>query len=238
MPDLSIINYLKTKEVNIMKKLMILTAAFAVLFGLSALYAQEDELKGIKVKKFPFYVYKDAFNKANHYIPSGWMGDYGDIKINARWKKKPKKGKTCFQIKYTAQRKQGAGWAGIYWQNPANNWGTSKGGYNISGAKKLFFYARGEKGGETVEFKFGGITGQYSDSASGTTGPIELTKKWKLYEIDLEDMDLSFIIGGFCVVFSGQQNPDGATFYIDEVYYTDKTKPIGGKNKKSKKRKK
>ena len=35
-------------------------------------------------------------------------------------------------------------------------------------------------------------------------------------------MDLSFIIGGFCVVMSGDGNPDGCTIYLDEVYYTDK----------------
>ncbi len=225
---------------KIIKKIMIISLILSIALPL---YAQEEEeytLKGIKIKKFPFYIYHDGFHRLNHYCPSGWMGDWGDIKLNERWMKNPKSGKSCIQIKYTAERKQGAGWAGIYWQNPPNNWGTSKGGYDLRGAKKLFFYARGEKGGELVEFKCGGITGQYSDSAAATSGPIELTKKWKLYEIDLADMDLSYISGGFCVVFSGQMNPDGCTFYVDEVYYTDKDKPMKIKKatKKSKKRRK
>ncbi|MBN1899319.1 MAG: hypothetical protein JW827_11125 [Spirochaetes bacterium] len=220
---------------------------FVIAF-VTTLYAQEEEeiLKGIKIKKFPFYIYTDAFNRENHYIPSGWMGDYGDIKIQQKWTKDAQSGQSCFQIKYTAERKQGAGWAGIYWQNPPNNWGTSKGGYDVTGAKKLFFYARGEKGDELVEFKMGGITGQYSDSSSGTTGPVELTKDWKLYEIDLADLDLSYISGGFCVVFSGQMNPDGCTFYMDECYYSDSDKPLStkavettsSKKKKTSKRKK
>ncbi|MBU1078777.1 MAG: hypothetical protein KKH98_15880, partial [Spirochaetes bacterium] len=91
--------------------------------------------------------------------------------------------------------------------------------------KKLFFYARGEKGGEVVEFKVGGITGQYSDSAASTTGTVELTKKWQLFEIDLEGLDLTYINGGFCTVFASTANPDGCTFYIDEVHFTEKAKP-------------
>ena len=62
----------------------------------------------------------------------------------------------------------------------------------FTGAKRLIFAARGEKGGELIECKMGGITGQYSDSASGTTGPIELTKDWKTYEIDLVGYGLKF----------------------------------------------
>ncbi|MBU1077881.1 MAG: hypothetical protein KKH98_11355 [Spirochaetes bacterium] len=207
-----------------MKKIILLSLMLSVL-GSSALSAMdEDALKGTKVKKFPFYIYDDFRSKLNNYIPSGWMGDHGDIKIQDNHKTDPKKGKTCMKIIYSAEKKQGAGWAGIYWQNPANNWGTQKGGFDLTGAKKILFYAKGEKGGEIMEVKFGGITGQYSDSDSASTGPIELTKKWKLYEIDLTDLDLSYIGGGFCVVFTANDNPDGCTFYFDEVFYTDKVK--------------
>lgn len=203
-----------------MKKMLTWSFLLLLLNGFS-LFAQdeEDELKGLKVKEYPFFIYHDAYHKLNHYIPSGWMGDYNDIKYNERWKKDVYNGNNCIQIKYSAERSQGAGWAGIYWLNPANNWGAAKGGYDLSSAKKLFFYARGEKGSETVEFKIGGVTGQYSDSGGGTTGVVELKRDWQLYEIDLKDMDLSFIIGGFCVVFSGGANPDGCTFYIDEIYF-------------------
>lgn len=211
-----------------MKKLLILSLIllFGVTLDVYTIPEEEEVLKGFKVSQFPFFIYHDAYNRYNHYIPSGWMGDYGDIKYNERWRKDSKVGDSCIQIKYTGQRSQGAGWAGIYWQNPANNWGTSKGGYDLTGAKKLYFYARGEKGGEIVEFKIGGITGQYSDTSSSTTGVIELAKKWELYEIELNDMDLTFIIGGFCVVFAGGANPDGCTFYIDEVYFTKETAPL------------
>jgi len=179
---------------------------------------EPSKLPMARVKKF--YVYADRGYFKNHFIPSGWMGDYGDIKFTDGWSENAYSRRTCIRIVYTAKKKQGAGWAGVYWQEPANNWGNIKGGYNLTGAKKVTFYARGEKGGELVtEFKMGGIGGEYSDSTAASIGPIALTKDWKKYTIDLERDDLSNVIGGFCFVLSAMENPEGATFYIDEIAY-------------------
>lgn len=167
-----------------------------------------------------FYVYADRAYFKNHYIPSGWMGDYGDIKFTDGWKENPHSRRTCIKIIYTAEKKQGAGWAGIYWQDPANNWGGVAGGYDLTGAEKLTFYARGENGGEIIaEFKMGGIQGEFSDSTSVSIGPVVLTTEWEKYTIDLRDEDLSCIIGGFCFAISGMENPEGITFYLDEIAY-------------------
>lgn len=203
-----------------MKKTVFVAVAILFLAGSWMIAQEASQLKGAKIKSWPFVVYTDGFNQANHFIPSGWMGDYGDLKYSDKWTMNPKSGKTSIQIKYTAERKQSAGWAGIYWQNPANNWGNLKGGFDLTGAKQLTFWARGEKGGELVEFKCGGIAGEYPDSMVGTTGPVELTKDWQMFSIDIDKEDLSYLNGGFCVVFSADSNPDGATFYIDEVAYT------------------
>jgi len=109
---------------------------------------------------------------------------------------------------------------GIFWQQPANNWGDKKGGYNLTGAKKLTFWARGANGGEKIaEFKVGGITGEYPDSDSQSMGPVELTKEWKQYTLDLEGKDLSYIIGGFCFAASKDDNPNGFIMYIDDVIF-------------------
>lgn len=175
-------------------------------------------LVGYKVQ-LPFYVYKDRISRENHYIPSGWMGDYSDVKLNENWRENPKDGQSCIRIEYSAKRSQGQGWAGIYWQNPANNWGTVKGGFDLRGATKLTFWARGEKGGEICEFKMGGIRGEYSDSDAATTGPVQLTKGWKKYTIDLKGLDLSYISGGFCWVVTANDNPDGCIIYLDEIVY-------------------
>jgi hypothetical protein len=166
-----------------------------------------------------FNVYTDRVARDNHYVPSGWMGDYGDLRLIENWAGEPHSGKTCIRIEYSAKKSQGSGWAGIYWQNPPNNWGTIKGGYNLTGAKKLTFWARGEKGGEVAEFKMGGITGEYPDSASASAGVIELTKKWKMYTMDLTDLDLSYISGGFCWVTSYYDNPNGCVIYLDDIKY-------------------
>lgn len=167
-----------------------------------------------------FYIYADKGFFKNHYIPSGWMGDYGDLKFNDSWGYDPHSRRTSIRIVYSAHKKQGAGWSGIYWQDPANNWGSLKGGYDLTGAKKLTFYARGERGGEVItEFKMGGIHGEYSDSTSVSIGPIVLTTEWREYVIDLKNEDLSLIIGGFAFVISSMENPMGATFYLDDIAY-------------------
>ncbi len=168
---------------------------------------------------FPFNVYTDNMAKGNHYVPSGWMGDVGAIQANQNCTETPYAGKTCIKITYTGKTTNNQGWIGIYWQNPANNWGSSKGGYNLTGAKTLEFWARGEKGGETVEFKMGGITGEFSDTDTVSGGPTTLTSEWKKYSIDLSDTDLSYISGGFCFAASQLDNPDGAVFYLDDIQY-------------------
>jgi hypothetical protein len=169
----------------------------------------------------PFFVYKEFRARENHFAPSGWMGDYGDLRIDDRFRPDGKKdGETVFKVTYSAESKQNNGWAGIYWQNPANNWGSRPGGYNLNGKTKLIFRAKGEKGGERIEeFKVGGLTGDYADSGSASIGPITLTKNWATYEIPLEGQELSSISGGFCWTANRDGNPTGATFYLDDIRY-------------------
>ncbi len=185
-------------------------------------YAADVNLKpeGRKQESMPFYVFADRSSINNHFIPSGWMGDWGDIKYDAASKEDPYLGDTCIKIIYNGKAAQGARWAGIYWQNPANNWGTVDAGFDLSKATKLTFWARGEKGGERIEeFKVGGIMGEYSDSDTATIGPVILNKEWTQYTIDLKGKDMSYIIGGFCWATNIDVNPDGATFYLDEIKY-------------------
>ncbi|MCG3206214.1 MAG: hypothetical protein KCHDKBKB_02947 [Elusimicrobia bacterium] len=182
-----------------------------------------------------FYIYTERGSRLNHYVPSGWMGDYGDIKMNQGWIKnqsakkeaktekamEPKPGEdTCIQVRYTAERKQGAGWAGIYWQHPANNWGDKRGGFDLSSYAKLTFMARGEQGGEVVDkFFIGGITGQTEegDSDEASISPVTLTKEWKKYEVSLKGLDMSHIIGGFGFAANADANPDGFIMYLDDI---------------------
>ncbi len=216
------------------KKFVVLTGV-AILVSGTLMAAEKDAKKGTPVSGDVFYIFTERGSRLNHYIPSGWMGDYGDLKFNQGWKEKVQKPKskdakkskdgeakdeTCIQIKYSGERKQGAGWAGIYWQHPANNWGDKRGGYDLSGYKKLVFWARGESGSEVVDkFFIGGITGQTEegDSDEASVSPVELSKDWKEYTIDLTGLDLSHIIGGFGMAANAEVNPNGFTIYVDEI---------------------
>src|SRR5687768_12272087 len=86
--------------------------------------AQKAEASIMPDVPLPFYVYRNFRARENHFIPSGWMGDYGDIKFTDRWFFKDAKEDSVIRVEYSAQARQGAGWAGIYWQHPANNWGS------------------------------------------------------------------------------------------------------------------
>ena len=202
--------------------LLVLTAAGCVKEDRLAEVGRRDDTAraaGMPVEDGDyFYVYKEGMSRENHYAPSGWMGDYGDLGINENHTRNPVVGDSCIEITYSAEGS--AGWSGMYWQDPPNNWGDIDGGYNITGAESLTFWAKGAEGGEHInEFKIGGIRGIYSDTASVTIGPITLSDEWEQYTIDLEGEDLSKIIGGFCWAAAAQYNPDGFTIYLDDIRY-------------------
>ncbi|MBD3246838.1 MAG: hypothetical protein GF333_07530 [Candidatus Omnitrophica bacterium] len=182
-----------------------------------------DLTEGEAQVSFPFYVYADANSLDNHFIPSGWMPATSgkDVKMDTSWKNYPFSGDSCIRVQY--ENNSGTRWAGVYWQTPANNWGgVPDAGYNLQGATKLTFWARGDQGGEVVnEFKVGGISsGEHIDSDSAGIGPVQLTKEWKKYEINLQGRDLSYIIGGFAWATNIDVNdPEGIVFYLDEIKY-------------------
>jgi hypothetical protein len=168
-----------------------------------------------------FYVYKDK-PSLNHFTASGFMPDGKCVAIDDVWLDNCQESRSCIQVKFDRDcTATGTGWAGIYWLEPANNWGDVKGGYDLTGAKKLVFWARGEKGGEVVTFKMGGVGmgHAYPDSDSASLDPVTLTKEWKEYSIDLSGKDLSHIIGGFAWVGTAKENQSNITFYLRDIYY-------------------
>lgn len=218
-----------------------LYVVFALVATAASVFAADEKLAGVaempvmyqgahpsavvtSVKKElpnPFYIYDDKMSRQNHFIPSGWMGDFGDIKMNDHWNIRPATGKTCMRFDYTAERKEGAGWAGVYFQTPPNNWGTMRGGFDLTGYKTLKVKLRGEKGGEVLDkIGLGGISGQTQEGDSDnveTPDRIELSKDWKEYEIDLKGLDLHHVIGGFLWSASADSNEHGITFYLDDL---------------------
>jgi hypothetical protein len=148
------------------------------------------------------------------YIPSGWLGNRDGIGYASDCGANPHSGKTCIKLEYRAP----GDWGGIVWQNPENDWGDKPGGYNLTGAKRLTFWARGEEGGERVDFSYGGIHNDkpFHDSSDGRLG-VELTKDWKEYAIDLAGKDVSCIKTGFGWSLRGAGKP--VTFYLDDIQY-------------------
>ncbi len=177
------------------------------------------QAKEKKAEVTPFVVYLDK-DADNHYTPSGWLGDWGDLAV-ADSIDNPHEGKSCLKWIYSAKRSQDQGWAGCYWQEPPNNWGDQEGGYNLSKAKNLVFWARGEKGGELITFLMGGIlSGKVSqDTDSAKINDVRLTKDWKKYIIDLKGKNLKNIITGFGFIVTEDNNPKGCTFYLDKIGY-------------------
>ena len=166
------------------------------------------------------------------------------VAFDESWTQNCLSGSTC--IKNTFSAINPTYWGGWYFQNgvlladdiqPRCNWGDYKeAGFNLTGATKVTFWVRGEEGGEKIEFFAGGIgrdpfTGNpikpYPDSfprmpAVGQV--ITLTTEWQEYTIDLTGQDLSYVVGGFGWVANARNNPNGATFYLDNIYY-DKARP-------------
>lgn len=172
----------------------------------------------------PFAVYTDGYASGNHYVPSGLMGDTRAIVMNQSWTRDPHTGKSCIQVKYHGPVPGGQGWAGVYWQNPPDNWGTVPGptGYNLSHATRLTFWVRGKTGHERIQFLVGGITGKHGDSLRRAvkTPWLTLSTTWQPVTIPLAGRNLTHIIGGFGWVANITNDPNGATFYLDDITYS------------------
>ena len=174
-----------------------------------------------------FVVYSDAADPHNRFGVSGGLGDYDEyVMVVPNCQQSPRSGKTCVRV---SQDEPGTnGWAGGYWLHPKDNWGTvADGGYDLSGAMRLTFWARGAHGGEVVEFKMGGVYDEFGDSAEATTGPVKLGPQWAQYAIDLKGFDLSRVVGGFAWIVMAEDNPEGYTFFIDDIAYEMETLPPG-----------
>ncbi len=162
--------------------------------------------------QLPLTVYAED-GEAQTYIPAGWMGDTKSIKLDPASTEQPHAGKTCLRCDFAAD----AGWGGVTWQNPAGDWGDRGGGYDLTGAKKLTFWARGAKGGETLNVEFGTLAKpkKFFDTGHGKLGPITLTADWKQYDLDVTGLDLTRIKTGFVWTLASPGHP--VTFYLDDV---------------------
>ncbi len=180
-----------------------------------------------------FDVYTDVGSGGNHFVHRAQLGV--KVSIDDTNTQVVHSGATAIKNVFTGTNNDWGGWS---FQNgvllagaaqPTDNWGTyPNAGYNLSDATTLTFWARGELGGERVEFyAFGLDGGPYNDSAPKRTmcGDsskcfITLTNTWQLYSISLTGLDLSYIIDGFGWVTNAPENGGRSiTFYLDDIQY-------------------
>lgn len=193
----------------------IFTVALLTIFATAESQVMKRSMPGsIKAVK-KVVVYEEG---KGVFAPSGWMGDTSAIAVDANCPLKPKNGKACIKWTYDVSKSSKNGWAGVYWQYPANNWGNTK-GQDLTGHKKLSFWVRGDKGGEVIDMKIGGITGKFADTVSKELKGVKLSSEWKQYVIDLSGRDLSNVIGGFCWAADSKLNSKTITFYFDDIVY-------------------
>ncbi|MCX6031941.1 MAG: hypothetical protein NT169_21910 [Chloroflexi bacterium] len=135
----------------------------------------------------------------------------------------------CIQFTY----RRGGGWGGIYWwpltcgaSGTPDAWAKVQKGVcgvnvpdvgNFDVMNRLTFWARGERGGEVVEFKIGAV--DVLPKPGRSLGKVTLSSTWKQYEISLKGMDLTNAIGLFAWIATDMDNPDGAAFYLDDIQF-------------------
>ena len=134
----------------------------------------------------------------------------------------------CYQFTYTP----GNVYGGILWWPPscgdtgtAAAWVKAKSGacaiqvFAQPGVtpQKLTFWARGEKGGEMIEFKVGAIN--IAPSPAESTGVVTLQQGWTQYEIPLMGMALDNATALFTWVAADIGNKEPAVFYLDSMQY-------------------
>ncbi len=182
-----------------------------------------------------FDVYTDSSAAGNHFVLPAKMEN--DVEINLNCVTNPYRGTTCIENKFTGI---GTSWGGWYLMNgvlqgdetqPKANWGIyPNAGFNLTGATTLTFYAKGQNGGESVEFFAFGVgrdanTGlpiaAFPDSSPKTSlGFKTLTTTWTKYTLSLAGRDLSYVLGGFGWATNAIQNSNlPITFYLDDISY-------------------
>ena len=125
--------------------------------ALSALISRQSEARE------SLYVYKDFDMSENHYTQKAKMSpvfdEYLVMDMDENWQEKPYSGSSCIRCEQITKAETWGGWLFLNGYLPAGesvprlNDGSQDGqGLDLTGAEALKFWARGEKGGEIVEF--------------------------------------------------------------------------------------
>jgi hypothetical protein len=126
---------------------------------------------------------------SDYFNPSGWMGDgevLGNMNIVVDESKAIPDGARgkCYKVMYT--KDGGAGWGGMKWLYPSNNWGTRQGLPISSSALTVTFWAAAEKVHVPITFTAGLPVAEFNpDGWEMDTIVNSLPAEWTKYEIDV-----------------------------------------------------
>ena len=198
----------------------------------SAAAALQSELKGYLES---VYVYKDFGDSENQFTQRALMvgKDASNVRaMNDNWPDAPHSGGSCIRCEIVTAEGDWGGWLFVNGYVPEgssepqlNQADAPNQGMNLLGASELRFWARGEKGGEMVQFLLGGFRvgtdSPYPDSCdTQRTEYIRLNTEWTEYTIDLAHIDTSYLICGFGFAMSGSESGDADNvFYLDDIRY-------------------
>lgn len=212
-------------------------------------------------------VYTDDGAAGNHFVVRARMSNYDDRgmpeaaarampAMEEGHAERPHSGATCIRAAFKPAVLEGRpNWGAWYFLNgvqrsggrnavPEPNWGRAPGaGLDLTGATRLTFFARGQRGGERVEFFALGVgwspepdprTRQpvrqhdpetkapfaFPDSSPKVGTSVTLTREWQRYSLDLSGHDLSYVLGGFGWAANAVANGmRGVVFYLDDIRY-------------------
>ena len=190
------------------------------------------------------YVYRDDKDPDNHFLLKEKMWGSDETLVHNMQEDcpdSPQSGKTCIRCEQDLKAGDWGGWLFLSGYKPdgeseprLNDGSTAGQGIDLAGASALTFYARGEKGGENVEFFTGGFgydewdnaVAEFPDSLhKKSLGVVTLENKWQEYRIELTSEDMANVICGFGYVLSGDA-PEGTdagegrtVFFLDEICF-------------------
>jgi hypothetical protein len=155
----------------------------------------------------------DSFQITDRFVPTLW-GDASQISISPAYSGSERPGDNdgkCIRISYLPGDKH---WGAVYWQTPREA-GIRK-PVEIPIATKLHFWAKGESGGEQLDFR---ALGEPARDLLSKHDRFELTLQWKQFELPLKEVPSEGVTALFGIRWqsTGGENPNGLIFYLDDL---------------------